>query len=139
MMTATKRTTRTILTSIGAAGILTAGALYGTGNATAHSADEYDSVRQVLCSDAGATIDVTYTNAYGNITSRDNVRIVTDSDNPRACTTLDLTAGEYGQYVTTTIVDSDGGYTYCAIYDNGTKVSESEDTTADTLSYAACY
>lgn len=100
----------------------------GVGVAGAVVTDSYDSVRQVMCSATGAAVDVSYTNAYGNTTSRENVSLRgRPIGGGNTCITVDSRTGEYGDSIGTFISDESGGYVYCAIFLNGRKVSESED------------
>ncbi len=100
----------------------------GVGLAGAVVTDSYDSTRQVMCSATGAAVDVSYTNAYGNTTSRENVSLRgRPIGGGHTCISVDSRSGEYGDFIGTSISDGSGGYVYCAIYVNGRKVSESED------------
>ncbi|MFD0924724.1 hypothetical protein [Williamsia deligens] len=99
--------------------------------------DSYSAVRQVVCSETGARLDISYTNAYGNTTSRSGVSL---RGNPigdgRTCITLDSRSGEYGDVVGTTVSADAGGYVYCAIFVDGRKVAESVD---DSSYYSSAY
>ena len=109
--------------------------------ASALTASEYSNVRQWVCSENNATVDLTYVNPYGNVVNADRTRFVggqISQDGRVQCIYKDLYAGKYGQYVSTTVVDETGGYVSCAIFVNGVKVSESSDND-DTFSWASCY
>ncbi|WP_299576236.1 hypothetical protein [uncultured Williamsia sp.] len=100
----------------------------GVGVAGAVVTDSYDSARQVMCSATGAAVDVSYTNTYGNTTSRENVSLRgRPIGGGHTCISVDSRSGEYGDSIGTSISDESGGYVYCAIYVNGRKVAESED------------
>lgn len=110
----------------------------GIGVAGAVVTDSYDSTRQVMCSATGAAVDVSYTNAYGNTTSRENVSLRgRPIGGGNTCISVDSRSGEYGDFVGTSVSDESGGYVYCAIYVNGRKVSESEDDSSY-YSFASC-
>lgn len=114
-----------------------AGLALGAGSATALSVDEYDVVRQVFCSTPGAVIDLSYSNQYGDYERREGTWLNGDRVGAHTCITRDIQAGEYGDYVSTSIVDTDGGYVYCALWVNGVKASESADNSS-LYSYALC-
>lgn len=118
----------------------TAAATLGAGSSNALVADEYSTVRQWVCSETNAVVDLDYVNQYGNFTTRNNTRFTGQRSQNGAVTCIykDLRAGEYGQYVSTTVADEDGGYVSCAIFVDGVKVSESTDN-SDYYSYASCY
>ena len=110
----------------------------GVGIAGAVVTDSYDTTRQVMCSATGAAVDVSYTNAYGNTTSREDVSLRgRPVGGGHTCISVDSRSGEYGDFVGTSVSDESGGYVYCAIYLNGRKVSESEDDSSY-YSIASC-
>ncbi|QBP31848.1 hypothetical protein SEA_NIMI13_73 [Gordonia phage Nimi13] len=121
--------------TVAAAGIIAA-------PAQAVSADQYDDVRIWMCSNNGATVDIDYTNSYGNSVSKTNVRFVrghVSQDGNVHCISNDYRVyDEYGSYIHAWVTDNDGGYVNCAIFLNGRKVSEAEDN-SDYYSSAGCY
>lgn len=103
--------------------------------------DEYASVRLWMCSENGATVNTSYTNSYGNTISKDEVYFVNGnvSQNGKThCISRDYQAGEYGMSVHASVVDEDGGWVHCAIFEDGVKIAESEDN-SDYYSAAGCY
>lgn len=118
-----------------------AAATIGAGTSSALTVDEYDIVRQWICSGNGLVIDLDYTNEYGNLVRKSNTRLVggqLSQDGSVMCIYKDLQAGEYGEYVSTHLAAENGGYVSCATFVNGVKVTEAEDD-SDFYSFASCY
>ncbi|MBT0567414.1 hypothetical protein [Williamsia sp. CHRR-6] len=112
--------------------------LFGGGVAGAVITDGYASVRQVVCTDIGRVVDLTYTNSYGNTSTRSSVTLRGKAiGGGRTCISLDTSTGEYGGFVGTHISSDSGGYVYCAIYVNGRKVAQSDDD-SEYFSFAMC-
>ncbi|MBD0020674.1 hypothetical protein GII33_18780 [Gordonia pseudamarae] len=100
-------------------------------SAEAVSTDQYDRVRYVMC--ANDTVKIDLRNRYGNSEQ------LTRNLSGNKCALYDLTeTGEYGGYVSVSVVDTNGGPVSCKIYVNGEVVAKSNDS-SDYYSYASCY
>ncbi|QWS68250.1 hypothetical protein SEA_VANLEE_134 [Gordonia phage VanLee] len=110
----------------------------GAGAAGAVTVDEYDVVRQTFCSTSGATIDLTYHNEYGNTVTKSGTWLDGSSKNGVTCINRDIRAGEYGDYISTTISADERTYVYCALWVEGVKVAEASDN-SKFLPTAMCY
>ncbi|QDF18524.1 hypothetical protein SEA_PUPPER_37 [Gordonia phage Pupper] len=121
---------RTLLASIGVTATLAPLAVFGVAPAEAVIVDDYASVRQWLCSENGATVDVSWTNAYGGEINRENTRLVEGkvSQNGQVmCIYQDIVVGEYGESVWASVTDYNGGYVSCTIFEDGVIVAQASD------------
>ena len=126
-----------ITTTVAAAGIAIAGAT--ANDASAVEAPANAKVQQVFCSAKKISVDLTYTNQYGNQESRSRVALKGKTRRGVTCITFTTRAdSSYGDYISSNIIGNNGGYVYCAIWVNGTKVSQSRDN-GEYLSSAFCY
>ncbi|XAO35564.1 hypothetical protein SEA_MORGANA_130 [Gordonia phage Morgana] len=96
--------------------------------------DYGDNVRLMFC--APGTVDIDYTNVYGNSTKESGVTL-RNSDGT-TCRFYDFTErSEYGGSPMAMVTDDNGGYVECGIWVNGIKTAEAVDDT-DYHSLAAC-
>lgn len=111
----------------------------GAGTASAEVVDQYDNVKYVFCADtAAATNEVSYRDGYGD-REKINVALQDAVGGARHCGSTSFTVtDEYGDYVSSSIVNEDSTYVYCALFVNGVKVSESEDYSNYGYAYAFC-
>ncbi|QIG58248.1 membrane protein [Gordonia phage Skog] len=123
---------RTLLASVGVTATLAPLTLFGVAPAEAVLVDDYASVRQWLCSENGAAVDVSWTNAYGGEIKRSNTRLVEGkvSQNGQVmCIYQDAVVGEYGESIWASVTDRSGGYVSCTIFADGVIVAEASDDT----------
>ncbi|URG17430.1 putative secreted protein [Rhodococcus phage Mbo2] len=127
-------------TKIAALAVAAAIPVLGTaGIASAAIVDQYDHVTYVFCADtATASNEVSYYDSYGR-REQVNVSLTEAVGGARHCGSTSYTEyDEYGGYVGSSIVNEDSTYVYCAIYNNGRKVAESEDHSTYGYSFATC-